>query len=132
MSIVTAYTAPPAYVAPRPIVFGPTLGLVGPDVSVQPEVAPSAWSQAKAVFRPLGRKTSSAASEVPKVEKLRYVMPGLVMTQREFQIRFGSIPLDDYRERMAPAVFEAYVRFIGLVPGDPRFDVVEATADLDA
>jgi hypothetical protein len=30
---------------------------------------------------------------------------------------------------MPPAVYEAYIRFVGLVPGDSRLDVVEA-ADL--
>jgi len=65
----------------------------------------------------------------PVREHLTRVSQSLLVGELEFAARFAGLPLDDYRRRMPPAVYEAYIRFVGLVPGDSRLDVVEA-ADL--
>jgi hypothetical protein len=81
--------------------------------------------------RALSAGVPAAWSRPSEQPQLRRVSGGLVVTQDEYDTRFAGLPLEDYQRRMAPAVFEAYVRFVGLVPGDPRFDVVEAATQVE-
>lgn len=93
----------------------------------------TAWQQVGALLRPSGPGVTVQSPqkfvEPPALERLIRLSQSLAVSDLEFNTRFAGLPLDDYRRRMPPAIFDAYVRFIGLVPGDPRLDVVEA-ADL--
>lgn len=66
--------------------------------------------------------------------QLRLVAPGIAVPPEEYEIRFGHLPLDDFRERMDPKTFLAYVRFVGSVRPMRPFDAVTATRmpELDA
>jgi hypothetical protein len=95
------------------------------------------WAKVGDVLRSSGLRTrvhgadTIASTNPPAIPALCRVSEGLLVTEQEYHVRFSGLPLDDYRRRMPPAVFEAYVRFVGLVPGDPRFDVVEAAAQIE-
>lgn len=54
------------------------------------------------------------------------VAPGFVITSGDYQRRFEGLPIEEYRDRMPPEVFEAYIRYVGLIDGGPDLDVVEA------
>lgn len=64
---------------------------------------------------------SSALQDEPSKyeEPWVYVAPDLYVTRSEYQRRFGDIDLDYYRQRMTPAIFLAFVRHLGAVPGSP-------------
>ncbi len=59
------------------------------------------------------------------------VAPDYYVRKSEYQRRFGEIDLDYYRQRMSPALFLAYVRHMGVVPGFPGLDVTELTTPPD-
>jgi hypothetical protein len=56
------------------------------------------------------------------------VAPGILVRADEFEERYGGIDLQGLRARMAPAVFKAFVRHIGSIPGRPDLDVDEISA----
>ena len=56
-----------------------------------------------------------------------YVAPDFYVKKSEYQRRYGEIDLEFYRQRMSPALFTAFVRHMGVVPGSPGLDVVELT-----
>lgn len=51
------------------------------------------------------------------------VAPGVIVSASEYQERYGGIDLEALRRRMAPAVFKAFVRYIGSVRGREDLDV---------
>jgi len=53
----------------------------------------------------------------------------MLIPNEEFAIRFAGLPLDEYRMKMTPAAFENFVRFVGLIPGSERLDMVRATQE---
>jgi hypothetical protein len=59
----------------------------------------------------------------------RPVATGVVLPAAAIAARFAGLPLDDYRARMRPEVFDVFVRHLGLIHGDETLDVVRA-ADL--
>lgn len=61
----------------------------------------------------------------------RAVAPGIIVPLEEYERRFGLIDLDEYRRRMAPELFAAFVRFVGSIPGRPDLDVVQITSTPD-
>jgi len=56
------------------------------------------------------------------------VAPGILVRAHEFEERYGGIDLGALRSRMTPAIFKAFVRHIGSVPGRPDLDVDEISA----
>jgi len=56
------------------------------------------------------------------------VAPGILVRGDEFEERYGGIDLEELRSRMTPALFKAFVRHIGSVPGRPDLDVDEISA----
>lgn len=57
----------------------------------------------------------------------RLVAPGFLIPEAEYAERFADLPLEQYRIRMRPEVFDVFVRFTGLVAGAPNLDVVSLT-----
>ena len=51
------------------------------------------------------------------------VAPGIVVGSEEYKQRYGSIDLAQYRQRMSPELFKAFVRHIGRIPGTPDLDL---------
>jgi len=51
------------------------------------------------------------------------VAPGIMVSAAEYQERYGGIDLEGLRQRMNPAVYKAFVRFIGSIPGREDLDV---------
>ena len=45
--------------------------------------------------------------------------------------RYAGLDLDSYSKAMQPAVYSAYLQFIGSAPGREDVDVVEITSLLD-
>jgi hypothetical protein len=56
------------------------------------------------------------------------VAPGIMVRADEFEERYGGIDLEGLKGRMTPAVFKAFVRHIGSVPGRPDLDVDRISA----
>jgi len=56
------------------------------------------------------------------------VAPGILVRADEFEERYGGIDLQGLRSRMTPALFKAFVRHIGSIPGRPDLDVDEISA----
>ena len=80
-----------------------------------------------------GTPQADAACEdtSPRDEPWVKVAPDFYVKKSECQRRFGEIDLDYYRQRMSPALFLAYVRHMGVVPGFPGLDVTELTTPPD-
>ena len=57
------------------------------------------------------------------------VAPGVIVSASEYQERYGGIDLEALRRRMAPAVYKAFVRYIGSVRGREDLDV-DAISDI--
>lgn len=53
------------------------------------------------------------------------VAPGIMMRADEHEQRYGGIDLEDFRCRMTPDMFKAFVRHIGSIPGRPGLDINE-------
>lgn len=56
------------------------------------------------------------------------VAPGIMVRADEFEERYGGIDLEGLKARMTPAIFKAFVRHIGSIPGRPDLDVDEISA----
>jgi hypothetical protein len=56
------------------------------------------------------------------------VAPGIVMSSDEYQERFQDIDLEQVRKRMNPEIFKAFVRYMGLIPGDPRVNIAQISS----
>jgi hypothetical protein len=56
------------------------------------------------------------------------VAPGIMVRADEFEERYGGIDLQGLKARMTPAIFKAFVRHIGSIPGRPDLDVDEISA----
>jgi hypothetical protein len=56
------------------------------------------------------------------------VAPGILVRGDEFEERYGGIDLEGLRGRMTPALFKAFVRHIGSIPGRPDLDVDKISA----
>jgi hypothetical protein len=56
--------------------------------------------------------------------QMQFLAPGVLMSSAEIESRFGGVPLDDFRRRMSPEAFAAFVRFAGLVPGRDELNMV--------
>ena len=56
------------------------------------------------------------------------VAPGIMVRADEFEERYGGIDLQGLKARMTPALFKAFVRHIGSIPGRPDLDVDEISA----
>jgi hypothetical protein len=56
------------------------------------------------------------------------VAPGIVMSPDEYQERFQDIDLEQVRKRMNPEIFRAFVRYMGLIPGDPRVNIAQISS----
>jgi hypothetical protein len=110
------------------LVFGEAAD-VGLDVNIASISGGSdVWQQVEELLR--GRPAaprfapSLVRAPLPDNRALHVVAPGVAVSSPEFDERFADLPLDDYRSRMSPAVFEAFVRYVGIVPGSPDFDPV--------
>lgn len=51
------------------------------------------------------------------------VAPGIAVETDEYQKRYGSIDLEQYRQQMSPELFRVFVRHIGRIPGTPGLDL---------
>ena len=93
-----------------------------------------AWQQFNDVIRK-GLERSGFRQPEESVEereplattRLRAVLvaPGIMVRPDEFEERYGGIDLQGLKARMTPAVFKAFVRHIGSIPGRPDLDVDE-------
>lgn len=72
----------------------------------------------------VGVYTPAAVKDPSPEVRLRLVAPGLLLTEDEYQVRFGSLPIEQYRDKMSPKAFAAYIRFVGIVKGGPKLDMV--------
>jgi hypothetical protein len=95
---------------------------------------PSIWGQvdrllrATEASRQLGHRVPMAQPGVPQTKEFqgwRAVAPGIMVSAAEYEQRFDGITLDAFRRTMTPSVFQAYVRFLGIIPGGSGLDVVE-------
>lgn len=55
------------------------------------------------------------------------VARGLLLSEDENEQRFGGLPIETFRSRMPPELFEVFARFAGLIPSNSNLDVVEVT-----
>jgi hypothetical protein len=51
------------------------------------------------------------------------VAPGIIVRADDYEERYAGIDLQGLRARMTPEVFQAFVRYIGSVPGRGNLDV---------
>ena len=110
---------------PAPVDFEVEFGSTQGDVwaQVQRLLNPSPW---RADMPPQGVE---APTEEP-VQEWHALSEGVLLPEREYLARFGDLPLNEFKRAMRPEVFDAYVRFVGLIEGSAELDLVEA-ADLE-
>jgi hypothetical protein len=53
------------------------------------------------------------------------VAPGIAVRADEYEERYAGIDLESLKSRMTPAVFKAFVRHLGSIPGRSDLDVGE-------
>ena len=102
-------------------------------VAVRPrskEVYAEVWEQFKdglrdSLERSGFRQPDAVIEEKPPPPSWASVAPGVIVRASEYEERYGGLDLQGLRKRMAPAVFKAFVRHIGTVPGRPDLDVDE-------
>jgi len=63
----------------------------------------------------------------PKTVGVIAVAQGIAVRSDEYEERYGSIDLDDFRRHMSPELFSAFVRHIGAIPGHRDLDVTQTT-----
>ncbi|MDP3064920.1 MAG: hypothetical protein Q8O40_17210 [Chloroflexota bacterium] len=51
------------------------------------------------------------------------VAPGVLLSRREYEKRYGGFDLEQFRRTMTPELFKVFVRYMGLIPGDAQVDV---------
>lgn len=93
-------------------------------VSHRPDPATALFDQLNDNFRGwLGAEgfpqTEAIEPVKPPTPERVIVAPGVVVSQEDFQTRFGGLNLDDLRKRMPPEVFTAFVRHIGSIKSIP-------------
>ena len=108
-------------------VYTPADGLGSMPAYVMPSVADSEsymWDQIDSVVK---ASVSRADKETRPVSPQTYrdVARGVRVSHEEYQARFAGIDLEEYRSRMSPQTFQAFVRFMGILPGDSRVNVVD-------
>ncbi len=123
---------------PRPV------AAEGVPVEVQPmaeDTGLSVWRQINAILNNSVRESGLLhTAEVSGVDKdahlespvLIAVAPGIAVETDEYQKRYGSVDLEEYRQQMPPELFKVFVRHIGRVPGTTDLnlgDVVSTPTD---
>lgn len=103
-------------------------------VAIQRQGMERVWQQVNGLLiESLGRSGFPQPDEViedrrPAPANWVTVAPGIMVRADEYEERYGGIDLEGLRRRMTPALFAAFVRHIGTVPGTPDLDVDEMTA----
>ena len=105
----------------------------GEEVSVtfQPQIKDTgslAWRQINEILHssltesgfPQPVQTAAGPLELP-VQIV--VAPGIVVGGDEYELRYGGIDLEQYRQQMSQELFKAFVRHIGCIPGTPDLDL---------
>ena len=101
------------------------------EVSIPAHVMPSVadgesymWDQIDSVVK---ASVSRSNKETRPVSAQIYhdVARGVRVSEEEYRTRFAGIDLDAFKNRMTPQTFQAFVRFMGILPGDPRVNVVD-------
>lgn len=82
------------------------------------------WDQIDSVVK---ASVSRADQKTQPVSAATYrdVARGVRVSDEEYQTRFAGIDLEGFRSRMSPQTFQAFVRFMGILPGDSRVNVVD-------
>ena len=61
----------------------------------------------------------------------RRVAPSIIVSNEEYERRFSGIDLELFRASMPPAVFDAFVRHLGVIDGSDQLDIVDLTLPPD-
>ena len=51
------------------------------------------------------------------------VAPGVLVSGHEYEERYGGFDVEQFKRQMSPELFKAFVRHIGVIPGDRDLDV---------
>ena len=94
---------------------------------------PDAWQQFNNALRlglaSLGFPQTEVIDEFVRPISARpatiVVAPGIAVRADEYEERYAGIDLQNLRGRMTPAMFKAFVRHLGSIPGRPDLDVDE-------
>ena len=82
------------------------------------------WDQIDSVVKASVSKSNKETRPV-STQTYHEVARGVRVSDDEFQSRFAGIDLEAFRKRMSPQTFQAFVRFMGILPGDSRLNVVD-------
>ena len=102
-----------------------------PSVSITPDDNGDVWAQFSEAVKygaeTLGFKqpNTEVGERQPVIQAISGVVvaPGIMVSAAEYQERYGGIDLEALRKRMKPAVYRAFVRYIGSVRGGEDLDV---------
>jgi len=109
----------------------------GTYVSVSPRrratELPDVWQQFNSALRMelahLGFPQTEVIEEFRPPARARpsviVVAPGIAVRSDEYEERYAGIDLEGLRGRMTPAMFKAFVRHLGSIPGRPDLNVDE-------
>ena len=104
-------------------------------VTFQPQIEDTGslvWSQINDVLRSSLRESGfpqpieTSTRRWPTTMELLIpvaVAPGIVVGGYEHEQRYGCINLEEYRQKMSPELFTAFVRHIGRIPGMPDLEL---------
>lgn len=59
------------------------------------------------------------------------VAPGIIVRAAEYEARYSFLNLPEFRLRMSPEVFRAFVRHIGGIEGPDNVDVNQLSKEQD-
>ena len=82
------------------------------------------WDQIHSVVRASVSRSDIETRHIG-AQTYRDVARGVRVSDEEYQTRFAGIDLEGFRSRMSPQTFQAFVRFMGILPGDSRVNVVD-------
>ena len=99
--------------------------------SIQAYVMPSVadgesymWDQIDSVVKASVSRSDKETRPL-RAQTYRDVARGVRVSDEEYQTRFAGVDLEGFRSRMSPQTFQAFVRFMGILPGDSRVNVVD-------
>jgi hypothetical protein len=107
------------------------------DVLPEEPEQPMVWRQVDELLKGLGASQARSAPLPDKRIRIgtsahdvqwRQVATGVIVSTEEYEQRFRGLTLDAFRKAMSPELFEAYVRFVGVIPGRRHLDIVDIAA----
>ena len=88
----------------------------------------SMWRQISNIINNSARNPEIGVEEIGESKK-RLIVPGILLSESEYKMRFGGLDLDYYKKKMPSEIFKVFVRHTGSIRGIDKLDIDELVAD---